>query len=361
MKSSVSLLIIFSTLAAFSQNLVPNPGFEEFTTCPQGINAQKNHQEIAPHWYAPTQGTPDLYNKCSLYMGIQNVTGFTKPYAGAGFAGLIVWEGKRGFREYLQVRLTEPLQADQVYTISFYYKLSSYSKYCADRIGLALTDTAAFYKSAKPIPIQPTFTKIKAKALDAYTGTWELLETTYTAKGGEKYLTIGNFHDNVTTQTTALTFLKTVEPMLAEAAYYYIDEVSITALTLIDTLVNDVVQDDTMLLDELYTLKNVSFDFNSAALLSSSFEELDKIIKILSSNHEWKVRISGHTDHVGSDQYNKELSEKRAYAVKEYMVSNGIAGERIFAVGYGESSPVTQDTHEGSQKKNRRVDILFYK
>lgn len=356
------LLLIANT--GFTQNLVSNPGFEEFFSCPNSINNNKTNSKIAPHWNSPSFGTPDLYNRCSKYrMGTQNVTGFTDPFSGDGFAGIIIWEGKKGFREYLQVKLSEPLKADGIYIVSFYYKLSSYSKYSADRICFSLTGKSVFHKVDTAIPEAAANCKIKSEAMDPYTGTWELSETEYTAKGGEEYLTIGNFSNNSSTKTAHLFFKNSQEPMLENAAYYYIDEVSVSEKKAIDTTW---VEDNTRLnnkkieLSDTYVLENVLFAHNSDTLLPQSFAELDQVIEILNRNPEWKVKISGHTDGTGSAQYNQELSERRAYSVKEYLLLNKISAKRIQAKGYGKSKPLVTGSEVESQEKNRRVEVEFY-
>ena len=104
-------------------------------------------------------------------------------------------------------------------------------------------------------------------------------------------------------------------------------------------------------------INNIFFDFNKSELKPESFLELDRLFKFLNDNPEIKVEISGHTDNVGSDEYNLKLSEARANSVKDYLVSKGINSNRINAMGYGKSKPVaTNDTDEGRQL-NRRVEF----
>jgi len=69
--------------------------------------------------------------------------------------------------------------------------------------------------------------------------------------------------------------------------------------------------------------------------------------------------IEGHTDSTGSDSYNQELSQRRAEAVRNFLVSNGITGDRIVARGYGESYPVTVNTTEAGRQQNRRVEVVI--
>ncbi|HEY5125329.1 MAG TPA: OmpA family protein, partial [Ignavibacteria bacterium] len=108
-------------------------------------------------------------------------------------------------------------------------------------------------------------------------------------------------------------------------------------------------------------INNIFFDFNESKLKSESYLELDRLYKFLIENSDISVEISGHTDNIGSDEYNITLSNARANAVKDYLVSKGISTNRIISKGYGKSKPVaTNDTDEGRQL-NRRVEFKIIK
>jgi outer membrane protein OmpA-like peptidoglycan-associated protein len=104
-------------------------------------------------------------------------------------------------------------------------------------------------------------------------------------------------------------------------------------------------------------LENVFFEFNEYKLKPESYSELNRLVKFIQKNAGMKVEIAGHTDNVGTTEYNKKLSQQRANAVVEYLLSNGIDKSSLIAVGYGETKPVaTNDTDEG-KAKNRRVEF----
>lgn len=108
-------------------------------------------------------------------------------------------------------------------------------------------------------------------------------------------------------------------------------------------------------------INNIFFDFNESKLKPESYLELDRLFNFLNEYQEISVEISGHTDNVGSEEYNITLSQERANAVKDYLVSKGIISNRIISRGYGESNPVgTNDTDEGRQL-NRRVEFKILK
>ena len=106
------------------------------------------------------------------------------------------------------------------------------------------------------------------------------------------------------------------------------------------------------------TLENVQFKSGSNILLPMANGLLNQVAGILMSNTKWKsLKVSGHTDNVGADANNMKLSQLRAATVKKYLVSRGLAADKIVSVGFGETMPVaTNDTPEGRQK-NRRVEF----
>ncbi|MCK5832047.1 OmpA family protein [bacterium] len=102
-------------------------------------------------------------------------------------------------------------------------------------------------------------------------------------------------------------------------------------------------------------LKNVFFDFDKAILRPESVGELNRVKTILDENKSLVVEIAGHTDSLGTFEYNNELSAKRAQAVADWLIENGIDKERIEVRGYGESNPISENSTEVGQQENRRV------
>lgn len=104
-------------------------------------------------------------------------------------------------------------------------------------------------------------------------------------------------------------------------------------------------------------LRNVFFETGSAALKPASTVELDQLVALLDENPRLRIQINGHTDDVGDDASNQALSERRAKAVYDYLVSKGIAPERLRYRGFGESKPIQpNDTPEG-RAQNRRTEF----
>ena len=108
---------------------------------------------------------------------------------------------------------------------------------------------------------------------------------------------------------------------------------------------------------KLIVLNNIFFETDDYSLKDESKHELQKVLAFLQSNPSVKVEIGGHTDNVGSSAYNKGLSEKRAQAVVNYLVSNGIDGSRMVAKGYGFDKPVQSNDTEEGRASNRRTEL----
>ncbi|WP_456460319.1 OmpA family protein [Reichenbachiella sp.] len=105
------------------------------------------------------------------------------------------------------------------------------------------------------------------------------------------------------------------------------------------------------------SLNNIFFEFDRSDLRTSSYAELDRILKLLESDKINSIEISGHTDSVGDDDYNLELSKRRAWSVYSYFIANGIRASRLESVGYGETMPVAPNDTADNRRRNRRVEF----
>lgn len=113
--------------------------------------------------------------------------------------------------------------------------------------------------------------------------------------------------------------------------------------------------------DASIDLNNIFFEFDSYSLMSESKSELDRMVKVMNDYENISVIIQGHTDNVGTEAYNQQLSERRAQSVVNYLVKNGVDKSRLTAKGYGETSPrLPNDTVE-NRSINRRVEFKIEK
>lgn len=109
--------------------------------------------------------------------------------------------------------------------------------------------------------------------------------------------------------------------------------------------------------EKAIVLRNIYFDYDKATLRPESIEELERVVRFLQENPTLRVEISGHTDSDGSEMYNLRLSQARAQAVVDYLVSRGIRPSRLVAKGYGESRPVAPNDTPENKQKNRRTEL----
>lgn len=102
---------------------------------------------------------------------------------------------------------------------------------------------------------------------------------------------------------------------------------------------------------------DVTFDTNSAELRPGLYNEINRVAGVLNQYPDTLIRVEGHTDSKGSDEYNMDLSKRRANNVKTLLVMRGVAENRIEVVGYGKTMPVATNDTESGRQKNRRVEI----
>ncbi len=215
------LFILNLTYISNSQNLVPNPSFEDTIECPyttQQINFSK-------FWNSPTEGSPDYYNKCteSPFVSIpKNMFGWQYPKTGSAYVGISLFSPTSiSFREYIQTELINLLDVNKKYYIVFFINLSNRSNYAVNNIGVYFSNTS-FYEAHKH---ELTFnTQIENSSSNPLTDTlnWMKVEGIYKAKGGEKYITIGNYKNDTNSD------IVNIGTGDWDGAYYYIDDVSVT-------------------------------------------------------------------------------------------------------------------------------------
>ena len=102
------------------------------------------------------------------------------------------------------------------------------------------------------------------------------------------------------------------------------------------------------------------FDFGSAKLRPETLGNLRKMAATLKSDDHTNLLIEGNTDNVGSEAFNKTLSEQRAAAVSNFLVSEGVASNRVKLIGLGEANPIASNTSETGRQQNRRVEIGIF-
>jgi outer membrane protein OmpA-like peptidoglycan-associated protein len=107
------------------------------------------------------------------------------------------------------------------------------------------------------------------------------------------------------------------------------------------------------------TLGDVLFDTGMATLKPGAYTTIDRLATVLKEAPDRKVMIEGHTDSVGGDDYNQQLSQRRAAAVQTALLERGVTSNQITAVGKGETFPVASNDNAAGRQQNRRVEMVF--
>ena len=242
------LILLSSPLALFSQvNLVANPGFENHGMCPNTystVATAGQPQEFVFEWVRPTNGTSDYFHACANQFSVPcNIAGCQNAAEGNAYCGLFTFatddttSNAQVYREYLTGRLITPMEKDKVYCVGFYASpgemiLSGYKSYtfAVKEMGLYISvDPPVVYDSitglSPELPFEPQI--VNQNGVMSDTSRWYRISGTYTAKGGEKWITIGNFKDDAETEGSILLSAGLDAGDQKFKSYYYIDKVSV--------------------------------------------------------------------------------------------------------------------------------------
>jgi len=220
---------------SFSQNLVPNSSFEEYTSCP----IKEDQLSYCKYWNNPilSNSSADYYNHCDSSTKRNSVPknelGFQRAHSGQAYVGISTFdEQHRIFEEYIQAKLIHPMVKGHLYKLSMYVSLADTSQYYNDQIHFCFSDTNLIWRRM----IQGYFAlfceegaKVVNPNLFNDTINWQEVTTYYYAHGDEKYLTIGVFKNDVSKRKYK-TILKNNHfnsKGKYKGAYYYIDDVSV--------------------------------------------------------------------------------------------------------------------------------------
>ena len=111
---------------------------------------------------------------------------------------------------------------------------------------------------------------------------------------------------------------------------------------------------------ESETFEHVLFDFDRSVLTRDMLPILEPVIALLNQKADMQLEIEGHACNVGTTEYNLALGERRAHAVRQYLIGRGIAAERITTVTYGEERPAHDNTQESTRRLNRRAVVVVH-
>jgi OmpA-OmpF porin, OOP family len=350
-KKLLALVWVICTSAAgpviAQQNIVPNPGFEKYAGPPVGWAYRGAYfGQVMKYWFSATTASPDVYGPSVRVPNDWAEKGFgnQKAHGGKSMAGLTLWGCING------KQLSEPLVPGQSYYAEFWttHLLKSLQ---INNLGIALSTTKVERKTDELIKL-PTIVVSKS-IVAAPAGRWVKVSGQFVATEESEYLLIGNFQDDNSTLS------KTWSPDCFNYAYYYIDDVLLKKIPPFRPIP---VKPDDLSLQPLEAgktirLKNIYFEFDREELMPRSFVELNKLLKIMREHPNMVIEILGHTDNVGDDAYNLDLSRRRAASVASFLTENKVSTKRLRSKGWGESKPIaTNETDEG-RHFNRRVEF----
>lgn len=350
-----SLLAIFLGLSACmegarAQNLVPNPGFEEFRQCPRHLG---NASDDLSAWDTPTLGSTDFFHACSQTMGApENFNGRQGALEGEGYAGFYAY-APEDYREYLQVALLRPLEEDRPYQVSFWVSLSERSDFAVEDLGVLFASKPLRVRTKKNLSkkrwyAQPGnqyhYLESQGPGFLSDTEDWQEVRLEFTARGTERYLLLGNFLPNSQTRK------RETGRSSNKGAYYYLDQVSVRP-------VGPPVASKTYPLDSLLVLPALLFEFDTARLTPAGESELSRLQAFVRTDSTYTLELRGHTDALGTDAYNRALSERRCRAVAGYLGSQGLEPDRIRWQAYGATRPVGDNATPEGRRQNRRVEF----
>lgn len=352
--------MLFQATTVSCQNLVVNGSFEDKRGCPVDYNQIQLTHLVS--WKQLGKGTPDYFNACSKAVGVpNNVFGVEQAATGEAYAGLVTYtQGKKNYREYLCAELTRSLLPGEL--ICLEVKISSADKciFFSDGFGILLSESEPRQKGQDCLDISATIENPRLYMLDQIDG-WVKMGNIYKAKGGEKFITLGNFkkdsNTNVLQKTTGL--------VLGDYSYVYIDDVVVRPVkskaecSCENEVLQSLVVDPPLQLsqyDEI-RLDDILFDFDKSVLTDSSKLELDEVYALLRKNRSMYLEVQGHTDNKGQDEYNIDLSKKRAASVVSYLTKKGIESTRLQVKYFGATKPVEPNESEKGRAKNRRVEF----
>ncbi|MEM7038693.1 MAG: OmpA family protein [Bacteroidota bacterium] len=203
------------------------------------------------------------------------------------------------------------------------------------------------------------------------------LQKVFTAGGGEKDLTIGNFRKNDDPNLIPLESQAMKHKRFQTCSYYYVDDVAVHEIGVatcpcpapppVAVVEPPSSTGETPALPaapawksgDTLTLRGIHFAFGTDLLPESSFSGLDSLADHLTANPDLAIRIEGHTDHIGKDDYNLRLSQSRAEGIQNYLLQKGIALSRMKATGKGETQPISDNATSEGRALNRRVEVHF--
>lgn len=375
-------LVPCALVAQEDKNLVKNPGFE----ATGGKLKRTKSIAVAKEWKSPTGEPADLFSTTvkpgdpTAPSAPQNQFGKEDPSEGNNYAGLVVYSfGDKQPRTYITTKLLGPLKQGVQYCVSFDLSLADQSKYAVNNIGAHLHKKEMGIEEKNNLILETHARHPKNKIITQSFG-WEKVCNVFVAKGGEEYITIGNFSATKETKNEKVVKPKGSNAQQFPIAYYYIDNISVFQLDSIQECQCDVPKTEKANVvyseefgsnkefspEEKVAQNKVFFDNMSATLKNDAVDHLNKIIEVMNTNADLKVEVISHLDpseyaKLEVDDRAKDLCKNRAKAVIDFLVKGGVSADRFTTVEKQDQEPIDQEKSELAAAKNRRVEFKAIK
>lgn len=230
MKTRISLLLVIGTQLIIGQNLVVNPSFENYNSCPSMMSDSGNDQLTKATGWSCYFESADYFNTCATNGQVKipsNQMGFQQAHSGNAYAGCVSYSKQGFYREILGQQLISPLVIGQKYHVSFYVNMGGKWFYTMgiNKMGVRFT-TSAYNYTLNPISIS-NFAHVKTMAIQKDTSNWKLISGSFIADSSYKYIALGNFFDDANTDTSSVG-VNAPEYKAIEQAYYYVDDICVS-------------------------------------------------------------------------------------------------------------------------------------
>ena len=384
------LAMVFVATLAFqglqAQNLVPNASFEQVAedTKEKDIKTFGLVNTVTNEWSGATDVSPDLFmvrEKASKVTAPCNDYGFQEPQDGDFYAGFRAYsKSPKLKRSYLQVQLTEKLEANQKYCVSFDLSLADLSRYAVPDIGAILSDRKIERGGTAPI-VQKPDVQHKSNKTMVYMDGWETVCGTFTGSGEEEYLVIGCFGGDASIDEEKVKRPTGKDCYMGKAqqpqAYYYVENVKVEAITALseckcgaaDERDMDLVYGSSSNLPDDATAKQriedagIYYAFLKRMPTTAGKNTIARIVALLNDNPSMNLDIVGHCD---DDEFNegkinvryKDIGKKRAGQVKRLLEAAGVDPARLTVTGRENTDPASTRDSEIARAQNRRVTFL---
>lgn len=209
-----------------AQNLVMDPGFEQNIGCP----VQVSDLSTLSTWWSPNAATTDYYHSCSPAYGSHvpfNMAGKQWPHSGNAYVGIITQANDLRYAELVQGRLVEPMKKGAYYKVAYYVSLAEIARIKDTRLSVCFTQDSTYVgtRVAPPCPKGQVIEQMYVRNVDDM-DSWTLVSGMYKAKGGERFMTIGNLQGSAGRKDQKKN-KATVSKVKDQMGYYYIDDVTV--------------------------------------------------------------------------------------------------------------------------------------